>query len=91
MIEFTNGLDRLLQLLITGQRAANRGNALAPHAELSRASTGLGHRQSPLLKATSRDKRSSLALQLFFCWRICLISESMGHHDSEIMDDRGID
>ena len=26
-----------------------------------------------------------------FCWRICLISESMGHHDSEIMDDRGID
>jgi hypothetical protein len=28
---------------------------------------------------------------LFFCWRICLISESMGHHDSEIMDDRGID
>jgi hypothetical protein len=28
-----------------------------------------------------------LALQL----RILLISESMGHHDSEIMDDRGID
>src|SRR4029453_4009470 len=46
MIEFTNGLDRLLQLLITGQRAANRGNALAPHAELARASTGIGHRQN---------------------------------------------
>jgi hypothetical protein len=26
-----------------------------------------------------------------FCWRICLISESMGHHDSEIMDDGSID
>jgi pterin-4a-carbinolamine dehydratase len=26
-----------------------------------------------------------------FCWRICLISESMGHHDSEIMDDGRID
>jgi hypothetical protein len=28
---------------------------------------------------------------VIFCWHICLISESMGHHDSEIMDDRGID
>jgi hypothetical protein len=26
-----------------------------------------------------------------FCWRILLISESMDHHDSEIMDDRSID
>ena len=26
-----------------------------------------------------------------FCWRICLISESMGHHDLEIMDDGSID
>jgi hypothetical protein len=26
-----------------------------------------------------------------FCWRILLISESMGHHDSEIMDDGSID
>ena len=26
-----------------------------------------------------------------FCWRICLISESMDHHDSEIMDDGSID
>src|SRR4249919_1755366 len=46
MIEFTNGLDRLLQLLIIGQRAANLGDALAPHAELPRASTGVGHRQN---------------------------------------------
>ena len=28
---------------------------------------------------------------VIFCWRNCLISESMGHHDSEIMDDGGID
>jgi hypothetical protein len=28
---------------------------------------------------------------VIFSWHICLISESMGHHDSEIMDDRGID
>ena len=28
---------------------------------------------------------------VIFRWRICLISESMGHHDLEIMDDRGID
>jgi hypothetical protein len=26
-----------------------------------------------------------------FCWRILLIFESMGHHDSEIMDDGSID
>ena len=28
---------------------------------------------------------------VIFCWRILLISESMDHHDSEIMDDRSID
>ena len=28
---------------------------------------------------------------VIFYWRILLISESMGHHDSEIMDDRSID
>src|SRR5882757_3430916 len=33
MIEFANGLDRLLQLLIVVQPAANLGNALATHAE----------------------------------------------------------
>src|ERR1700730_11815706 len=33
----------------------------------------------------------TLTLQLcFFYWHICLISESMDHHDSEIMDDRSI-
>jgi hypothetical protein len=28
---------------------------------------------------------------VIFYWRICLMSESMGHHDSEIMDDGSID
>ena len=28
---------------------------------------------------------------VIFCWRILLISESMDHHDLEIMDDRSID
>ena len=28
---------------------------------------------------------------VILCWHICLISESMGHHDLEIMDDRSID
>src|SRR4029077_4629359 len=46
MIEFTNGLDRPLQLLIIGERAANLGDALAPYAELPRASTGVGYCQN---------------------------------------------
>jgi hypothetical protein len=40
------------------------------------------------------DLASELALSItvvIFRWHICLISESMGHHDSEIMDDRSID
>ena len=28
---------------------------------------------------------------VIFCWHILLISESMDHHDLEIMDDRSID
>jgi hypothetical protein len=38
--------------------------------------------------------RQSYAISItvvIFCWHICLISESMDHHDSEIMDDRSID
>ena len=37
--------------------------------------------------ATNGFEQSELALQL----RILLISESMGHHDSEIMDDGWLD
>jgi hypothetical protein len=46
MIEFANGLDRPLQLLIIGERAANLGDALAPYAELPRAATGVGYCQN---------------------------------------------
>jgi hypothetical protein len=35
-------------------------------------------------------RRPSITV-VIFCWRICWISESMGHHDSEIMDDGSID
>jgi hypothetical protein len=27
---------------------------------------------------------------VIFCWRICQMSESMDHHDSEIVDDWSI-
>jgi hypothetical protein len=37
------------------------------------------------------QKRNPSITVVIFCWRILLISESMGHHDSEIMDDRSID
>jgi hypothetical protein len=47
--------------------------------------------------ASTSDVRTKRAMEdlsitvVIFCWRNCLISESMGHHDSEIMDDGGID
>ena len=46
MIEFANGLDRLLQLLIIVQPAANVGDPPAAHAELPHASTSIGYRQN---------------------------------------------
>ena len=38
----------------------------------------------------SLSTRPSITV-VILCWHICLISESMDHHDSEIMDDRSID
>ena len=36
--------------------------------------------------------RAGLSITVvIFCWHILLISESMDHHDLEIMDDRSID
>ena len=46
MIELANRLDRLLQILVIAQPATNLDNPLAPHAELPRASTRIGHRQN---------------------------------------------
>jgi hypothetical protein len=46
MIEFANGLDRLLQFLIIAQPAAYLSNPLATHAELTRTSARIGHRQN---------------------------------------------
>ena len=44
---------------------------------------------TPFLRLYHQPKPSITVV--IFCWRICWISESMGHHDSEIMDDRSID
>ena len=41
--------------------------------------------------AEDREARRNVITVVIFYWRILLISESMGHHDSEIMDDRSID
>src|SRR4029077_20096519 len=46
MIEFANALDRLLQLLIIGEQAANLGDPLASHAELPCASTAIADCQN---------------------------------------------
>jgi len=46
MIEFANGLDRLLQILVILQPATHFGNAFATHAQLARSSTGISHRQN---------------------------------------------
>jgi len=46
VIELANRLDRLLELLVIGQPAANLSNALATHAQLPRASTRIRNRQN---------------------------------------------
>jgi len=58
------------------QSAGRRAEAHAPLA--------------PALEVAPLLPRSSITV-VIFCWRILLISESMDHHDSEIMDDRSID
>src|SRR5438552_18319146 len=45
MIEFADVLDRLLQLLIIVEPAANLGDPFATHAELLRAPAGVCHGQ----------------------------------------------
>jgi hypothetical protein len=48
---------------------------------------------SQLFAKSGKDPEASFTsiTVVILCWHICLISESMGHHDSEIMDDRSID
>jgi hypothetical protein len=46
--------------------------------------------QFAILASIGLSTRPSITVVIFY-WRILLISESMGHHDSEIMDDRSID
>jgi hypothetical protein len=51
---------------------------------------GGGREANPYPDFASKVAYISITV-VIFCWRDCLISESMGHHDSEIMDDGGID
>src|SRR4029077_10581414 len=46
MIELANALNRLLQFPIIVQPAAYLGNPFTPHAELTRASSWIGHSQN---------------------------------------------
>src|SRR5579871_1156510 len=63
MIEFANGLDRLLQFLVIGKPAAHFLNPLAAHADLTRASAGIGHRQhEDLVAFAARAFRASRAV-----------------------------
>ncbi len=66
--------------LIVGHQSANQG-CPPQRAALN---------QFAILASIGLSTRPSITV-VIFCWRILLISESMGHHDSEIMDDRSID
>src|SRR5215467_10949634 len=46
VIEFANGFDLLLQVLVIGEPAAHFLNPLAAHAELTRTSARVAHRQN---------------------------------------------
>ena len=63
MIELANRLDRLLQLLIIAQPAAYLRNPLATHADLTRASSRIGHRQDKhLMPFAARAFRAILGV-----------------------------
>ena len=63
MIELTNGLDRLLQLLVVAEPAAYFGNPLTTHAELTRASPRIGDRQNKhLMPFAARALRASFCV-----------------------------
>ena len=63
MIELADALDRLLQLPIIVQPAAYLSNALAPHAELTRAVPRISHSQNKhLVPFTARAFRTSFAV-----------------------------
>src|SRR5262245_37259108 len=62
MIEFANGFDGVLQLLIIGEPAAHFLNPLTAHAELTRTSARIGHRQTKdLMHFAARAFRTSRA------------------------------
>ena len=66
--------------LIVGHQSANQGRS--PQREALN--------QFAILASIGLSTRPSITV-VIFCWHILLISESMDHHDSEIMDDGSID
>ena len=77
---------------------ALRGHLDSVAATIIDGETASRLRQERLAGSRSREERGRMTAGLLpsttvviLCWHICLISESMGHHDLEIMDDRSID
>jgi hypothetical protein len=93
--------ETLVHRFRTGAKAAR--NSLIDCLDEGRPRFGMGHsrlartggrfgqvRCAPESGSALMSPRPSITV-VSFCWRILLISESMDHHDSEIMDDRSID
>src|ERR1700704_2314839 len=63
VIELANGLDRSLQLLIVAQPVAHLGHPLTAHAELTRSSSRIGHRQDKhVMPFAARAFRTSFGM-----------------------------
>ena len=67
-------------------RRANAGSVRFHKPEIAPPANSNHPRDS----TAARAAEASITV-VIFCWHILLISESMDHHDSEIMDDRSID
>ena len=89
--------DKKVSLVLQGGGAlgsyqAGVYEALAPSEYLPDwvAGISIGAINAAIIAGNPLEKPPSITV-VIFCWRILLISESMDHHDSEIMDDRSID
>jgi hypothetical protein len=91
-------LREIVLLLETGSEEFKKGNASTALSILFEARWLLSEvvqrqvemMQGPVSANALLGLRPSITVVIFY-WHICLISESMGHHDSEIMDDGSID
>jgi len=72
------------------KKRISRKTTATPSSNRCPRDTPSSYRVSALKRKRIEKNLTSITV-VILCWHICLISESMGHHDSEIMDDRGID